>query len=141
MNQQARRLNEPDLRDAIDHLKYELEMLQDVASVLSVGHQYPRTVGNALVESFVIHARGLIMFLYYAPREDDDVMAVDYFPEGEWETMRPEMPPVLRNTLVRASKEVAHLTTFRIGKDLVEKRWEHPLIARGIFNIFRVFFQ
>ena len=141
MSHKIRRLTESDLRDAIDHLKYEMEMMKDVAILLSAGHQYSRIVGNALVESYVIHARALIMFLYYAPREDDDVMAVNYFPDGEWQKMHPEMPPVLRKTLERANKEVAHLTTFRIGKELVEKRWEHRFIARGIFDIFRVFFD
>ena len=77
MSHKIRRLTESDLRDAIDHLKYEMEMMKDVAILLSAGHQYSRIVGNALVESFVIHARALIMFLYYAPREDDDVMAVE----------------------------------------------------------------
>jgi len=141
MDEPSMRLEEEKLRKSIDHLKYELEMLKETSSELSTPSDLSREVGNALVESFVIHARGLIMFLYYSPNKEDDVMASDYFGAGEWAGIRDSIPQILETTLERANKEVAHITTFRIGRKLVEKEWDHPTITNEIFRIFRLFFD
>lgn len=126
---------------SIDHLRYELIMLKATSRVLSNQLNLEWEVKNALVESFVIHARGLIIFLYHSPKREDDVMACDYFAEGVWANISGSKPQILSATFNRASKEVAHITTFRIGRKLAEKHWNHQIITKEIFRIFQLFFN
>ena len=51
------------------------------------------------------------------------------------------MSPLLKEVVDRAGAEVAHITTFRIGKTLVEKKWDVPAIATEIFALLRLFFR
>ena len=131
MGKSYRQLDNQILKGAVDHLMYELEMLKETSSTLSKQPELPWNVRNSLVESFVIHARGLIMFLYYLPTKDDDVMACDYFEEGVWEKNRGPITSILETALTRANKEVAHITTFRLGKKLVEKHWNIIIYSFG----------
>jgi hypothetical protein len=68
-------------------------------------------------------------------------MACDYFEKGEWACIRGPKPQIFATILTRASKEVSPITTFRIGRILVEKHWNHPNITREIFKIFQLFFD
>lgn len=141
MDKSARKLNAIKLRESTDHLKYELEMLQATSYTLCNSSDLSWEVINALVESFVIHARALIMFLYSSPSKDDDVMACDYFDEGIWIEIIGPKSPFINCIETRANKEVAHITTFRLGKRLDEKEWDHPKITKEIFHLFQVFFE
>ena len=140
MGKPKTRLDDAILKGAVDHLKYEIAMLKETAGTLSQQPRLSWAVKNALVESWVIHARGLILFLYHSPAKEDDVMACDYFRDGTWEKHRRPIPGLLETTLTRANKEVAHITTFRIGKRLVDKQWDHNAITACILDLFRDFF-
>ena len=141
MKKPLRKVDNHKLKGSVDHLKYEIEMLKETSHALSDALNLDWEVNNALIESFVIHARGLITFLYYQPKKDDDVMASDYFDGGKWNEKIGSMPGILDSTLTRANKEVAHITTFRIGKRLVDKKWDHPKLTKEIFSKFKIFFD
>ena len=150
MSKKLKELTFEDLEGSITHLFYELDTLKEISILLSENPSAKGTEHNALVESFVIHARGLIAFLFYERREGDDVMANNYFQYREWEELigidessklKDCMPSILRDTLERGNKEVAHITTFRVGKKLIEKQWEHVQITSEIYRHFMLFFK
>lgn len=83
----------------------------------------PGTVNNALLESFALHVRNLIDFLYAENPSSDDVYAGDFFPcKEDWAKIRPQITPLLEKVKKRANKEVSHLTYSRIEVNQEEKK-------------------
>jgi hypothetical protein len=105
-----------------EHLMYELNMLRWLADAIPntpKGFQL-----SAYLESFAIHLRGLIDFLYTDPKDakPDDVIAGDFFDApGAWK------PGVLSASLdaarTRANKEVGHITFKRKAGMDPSKPW------------------
>ena len=77
MNRKQRAQDE--LRSASDHLHYELWMFSSLAHGLASGISGQSVINNALIESFTIHARILLDFLYAERAKEDDVIAEDFF--------------------------------------------------------------
>jgi hypothetical protein len=67
-----------DLREASEHLFYELWMLESVERLLTLGAFGPGPVSNALLESFSVHARALSQFFFPVTPKSDDVLAEDF---------------------------------------------------------------
>ena len=67
------------LRKASDHLFYEIWMLQSVIKGIASGIAGESIINNALLESFGIHARAVLDFLYSNKPKVDDVIAEDFF--------------------------------------------------------------
>jgi hypothetical protein len=94
------------------HLFYEISMMRGAAHLL--GKQF-RTespelgmvLRNTLVESFAIHLRNLIDFLYPEKIWDTDVLADDFFPQGKRPVGFPLLPIQLENARKRAHKQVS----------------------------------
>jgi hypothetical protein len=109
------------------HLHYEIDMLVRVAErPLGLRGQPIYTVDrNALVESYAIHLRNLIDFLYASPK-GDDVGAVHYVRDvARWGAALGPMPAVLTEARERVGKQIAHLTRRRFEDGAAEKTW-HP---------------
>jgi hypothetical protein len=71
-----------------EHLGYEIERLRSTASELAQGG-LSQPQENGLVESWAIHLRILIEFLYRKVPRQDDVTAGDFFSNpAEWEDHR-----------------------------------------------------
>lgn len=107
-----------------NHLKYEVEML--IFSIFAFKESTRMSIDkqglrNIAIESFCIHLRNLIVFLYERP-ESDDVSACMYVTHGNWFSIIGEMPKVLRNAKQRVSKEAAHLTAKRCSDDEWQKK-------------------
>lgn len=73
-----------ELREVWYHLTYEIQMLNGTGQVLSTFRANPsedrdRIIQNALIESFAVHARSLMAFLYPENPRPDDVVADDFF--------------------------------------------------------------
>jgi hypothetical protein len=68
------------LAKASEHLHYEWLMLCETANRLAADSFEDNTSKNAFLESFTIHARALLHFLFPegAPLKYDDVIAQDY---------------------------------------------------------------
>ena len=92
---------------------------------------------DALVESFLIHFRALVDFLFLRP-SNDDVAAKHYVPSGA--DMHTCVPPSLRRLKRRVHKEVAHLTYARTLRSEPEDReWPFLDIARKLGEELRDF--
>src|SRR5437762_5482408 len=85
------RRSDDELREASDHLFYELWMLDRTARLLAMGAFGEGPVRNAILESFTIHARGLIQFFFPKQPRRDDMLAADFLPSvAAWEAARGE---------------------------------------------------
>jgi hypothetical protein len=82
-----------------------------------------QTTNNAYVESFMVHLRNLIDFLYLDPRATD-VAAVDFCDVGIWQ---PTFTQSLKDAKYRVDKELAHLTTER--RPARERGWDSMALA------------
>jgi hypothetical protein len=134
--------SEEDLLKASKHLGYEYKMFIETAKILSEGKFENNTVKYALIESFAIHTRNLIDFLYKDPIKDD--ITAGYFLDDQeiWRSKRPEKSSFLGDIRFRANKEVVHLTGTRYDVNEVEsKPWPYSKIANEINQIFREFIQ
>jgi hypothetical protein len=130
-----------ELRDASDHLFYEVWMLDCTARVLGMGVFGEGPARNAFLESFTIHARGLLQFFYppTSPRRDD-MLATDFVLNvAEWESARGPMPQLLASVSARVGKEVAHLTYGRLLVTQDTKPWSFVDVAEEISRIAGVF--
>jgi len=132
-----------ELREASNHLHYEIMMLVAVANGLASGIFGEGPITNALLESFVIHVRAVMDFLY-APEnaQTDDVIAEDFFQTPEsWAQLRPGLSELLSQAKPRAGKEVAHLTYARLDVKPETKPWQFVQIASEISTVINVFLQ
>ena len=88
--------NDAELKEmALRHISYEIKMLRELADALQGKGVGPRTMKNALLESFLIHYRNLYDFFYpdlpAKRRLLYDISAGDYLPSRDrWRKDRPE---------------------------------------------------
>jgi len=107
----GRKKRTPDeLRRISEHLHYEVQILLGSAQGLDPETTAEGTLHNALVESFAIHLRNMLDFLWpdKPKRKSDWVIAADFFPSpSDWSRPTPQSklhtPPmhVLRLTVPR----------------------------------------
>src|SRR2546426_9248846 len=103
-----------DLRAASEHLHYEAWMFTTLARALATGVFGQGAIANAILESFTVHARALLDFLYAEHPWSDDIIAEDFFTTPEqWVSVRGDMPPSLQEVNRRVGKEISHLTYAR----------------------------
>ena len=132
--------SENELRSASDFLHYEVWMLQALACELSAGKPGQGPIKNALLESFVIHARVLLDFLYACSPRPDDIIAEDFFPvPDKWREQRRRKTELLKTVRRRVGKEAAHLTYARLCVGPDTKGWEYFQIAQDICRVFDQF--
>jgi hypothetical protein len=134
-----------ELLAASEHLLYELQMLFGTAKLLASMDSSrnedveTRITYNALLESFAIHVRALLDFLYNDGPLKDDIVASDYFDSGYWFLKRPNKPSLLEKVHKNIiNKLVAHLTYFRLNVGR-EEAWEYGKIANEIAVVFARF--
>lgn len=131
-----------ELRGASDCLHYEIWMLTTLARAQSTGIAGNSPLNNALLESFVIHVRVLLDFLYAERPRSDDVIAEDFLPcPDEWSSIRPPKTELLETIRRRVGKEAAHLTYARLDVTPETKGWEFLAIAEDISRAFNQFMQ
>ncbi len=109
-----------DLHYEIEQLAWCAELLLDrtLALVASV------PVRNAILESMLVHARGLLEFLWERGRYDRDIAPEDLAPQWPKETL----PAHLKALKERMDKQLAHLTYDR-PSSLEEKGWNVPALV------------
>lgn len=89
-----------DRQGLTEHLFYEVQMTFFLAAQLDTptGSRLDVSLRNAQVEAFTLHLRQLTEFFWGEPDRDRvrrHAFASDYFDEGEWERLRPELPSIL----------------------------------------------
>lgn len=135
-----RKRNIDELREASNHLRYEFDMLMLTARTMFSGVLGQGALNNATLESFVIHVRNLIYFLYAAKPKQDHVIADDYFDSSdEWTNVRLQKSQDLQKAENRSNKEVTHLSYDRIKITKKMKQWTYVDIANEIAKAFNVF--
>src|SRR5262245_11022059 len=91
-----------DLAAASEHLWYEVWMFVTLARAMATGVFGAGPINNAALESFTVHARVLLDFLFAECPRPDDVVAEDFFVTAEeWPRIRGDMPPVLKQVNAR----------------------------------------
>jgi len=126
---------------AEEHLAYEVNMMRDAAKGLSQPSN-SQFVINALLESFTIHLRALIDFIWGEPSNvrKDDAIACDFFNSTEqWEKVRPDFPVALEPARSRTNKEVAHLTYARMKVTPETKGWNIGEMTEAMVRALKVF--
>lgn len=106
---------------------YEVTML--VYATAEIGNQpdEPSPLGNALLESFAVHARCLDHFLWRdRDRKPRDAFATDFCGPGDWERERDGLKRRALDKIEtgrRFGREVMHLTYDRIDGAGDKKKW------------------
>ena len=128
-----------------EHVTYEIQMFGETGRFLSAFKANPsndtdRVTQNAFIESFAIHARALMAFLYPKDPYPDDVIADDFFSDpSPWHRKRPPMTAPLTLIHRRVGKEIAHLTYARPGVMPEEKAWPFVRIEIDMNLVLREF--
>lgn len=126
---------------AEEHLQYEYDMLIYSAGILAFlaadRHKglLPWTINNGLLNTFAVHARNLIDFLYARPRKKDqptDIIIEDYVDVSALSKALLKISPLLEEALNKANKQVAHLTRERITFEKVGKEWKFIEIVQHV---------
>jgi len=130
-----------ELHEAANHVDYELQMLNAMVLLLSSAHgatAMRQAVANACLESFVLHVRNLIDFLYPpASPKPDDILSDQYVrDEVTWRTCRPAKTPLLLDAETRVNKLAAHLTYSRLQLD---KTWKFSDIRADLCRVITCF--
>tara|TARA_R110002072_G_scaffold131103_1_gene270449 strand:+ start:77 stop:538 length:462 start_codon:yes stop_codon:yes gene_type:complete len=126
----------------LTHLKYELGMFKATGQLLRYAGR-DGAIRNALVESFAIHTRALILFYFPGqnPRADDILAARYCRPETPWPYKGiPDGNKHLLDAKVRADKQIAHLTKDRGHTSSVGKTWPVSALVHEL-NILEAEFQ
>ena len=127
-------LTDNELKDyAETHLRYEINMLTMSVAILAYLGTHnnrspiPWVLNNGILNTFSIHARNLIDFLYSRSKGKDratDIIIQDYVDDSAiTQHLRP-ITPLLEEVLIKANKQVAHLTMERIDYEKAGKEWK-----------------
>lgn len=89
-----------DLQGLTEHLFYEVQITFFLAAELHAptGSRIDASLRNAQSEALTLHVRQLTEFFWGEPDRDREVrhaFAADYFPDGRWARLRPELPAIL----------------------------------------------
>lgn len=123
-----------------DHVRYEMQQLINATDAIT--RQLPINPGlqYMIIESFAIHLRNLISFLYPYTKRENDVCAKDFFNDfNTWHQLCPTISPTLELAKTRADKEVGHLTTLRQFGTPESKKWDVILLTDELMPILKQF--
>lgn len=124
------------LRSMAEHVGYEVQQMGDATKLIRAGKfptdrpTFDRVVGNALLESVLIHVRSLDdFFRRTVSLEDDDVFAVHYLPT--WSPTR----LLTKSQRDKVNKSLAHLTSARATGPV---SWPLDVVDNAL-DVFRSF--
>ena len=137
-----------DLKKASEHLHYEWDMLNYLAQAMSErrlgkaqGNE-DAVLSNAMIESFAVHVRNLIFFLFTEEPKLDDVLATHFVSDpAAFKTACGVKSEILKNAQSRAGKEVAHLTYDRLKFTAETRAWRFVEIATEVHRVMKIFLQ
>lgn len=131
---------------ADEHLQYEVDMFLWLSNVCgggvriqAVGVAETTRISNALIESFVIHLRNVIDFLYIDKPQPSDIVAADYCSPSTWALAGTAISHKLDDARTRSNKEIAHLTTARKAGVPPDKAWDFRGLTLELRTILKLF--
>ena len=131
---------------ADEHIGYELTMLSWCTGLLiAIGEMrskgyIPLATHNAVLNSYSMHSRNLIDFLYLREMKrdrDTDIVVQDYIEENALFDRLIPITKRLCDAKKKADKQVAHLTRDRMDYIDETKSWDVAGIVADIYNAFR----
>lgn len=138
-----------ELRALSKHVLYEIQMLFRLADRLRAHvdgrERLPWEVEMACIESFALHARVLMEFLWGDPKPSsrfpDDAFAAEFFPPGKWAELRDRVQQSKLDGLAkRTGREIAHLSYGRT-QATASRDWPFDVIAGVFGRAFRLFLE
>jgi hypothetical protein len=100
-----------------EHYLYEVNMMR--ATFAALQQRQPQHLGNALIESFALHAR-ILMDFYLPKARGDDAIAAHFTATGCFVGHATAgMPPELRQKI---NKQITHLTYARVNASKLNQR-------------------
>lgn len=125
-----------------EHISYEIQMFLFSFTQLRKGGM-DTLANNEALETFLLHARCLLDFLYPSQSvRPDDVLAEDFFDDPS--VLRKALPtslPIATFLKSRTGKEVAHLTYGRLNITPTQKEWNFSEIHQQLGNALAIFFE
>jgi hypothetical protein len=123
-----------------EHLFYEIWMLCEMADRVLNGKYPDQVAKNAYIESFVIHSRNVLDFLYNVGNRPDDVHASDFEDNVPWN------PPLKDAVLsawypTRMNKHLAHMTYKRLTVPEADRNWPVKDIFPSVRVVLNEFFN
>src|ERR1051326_6846827 len=119
-----------------EHVLYEFAMLQQATNALVEKAGATGFPTSVLIESFGIHLRNLICFLFDKGQQDD-VLAHHFFDDpSAWNT---KISSTLQDARIRANKEISHLTQQRKSDQHPDKPWQVVKLWDEIYQIGKEF--
>jgi hypothetical protein len=141
-------ISRDDLKKSLEDLTYEIDMLYFSAMTLIKGRiaePFPQipTLKNALIESFAIHIRNLIEFLYWNKKNGRDRVLAEYIiGDAElWHSQLGEMTEEINTIYEKACKRVAHLTIDRIYVTPEDKNWWFAKYTKEVALGLKIFLE
>ncbi len=137
-------MSDEKLKAICEHLNYEFWMFFELARIQSGrGFSTNEQIKNALLESFIIHFRNVVDFLYSPNNlKSDDVSANQFFDDqNNWPKIRLPLSPRIRDARSRIGKEVAHLTYTRLLIPHNKKSWPFLLLAQDVQKVWVQFLK
>lgn len=122
------------LIEGSEHVQYEIEMLIETA--IRSSHETDRIEHNMIVETFAMHARVLMDFLLSDCSEGHTDMAAYRYvgARADWKKLCPYTKEDWAQSRLRVNKEIAHLTSGRLGLKEQEKRWLRIALCNEILH-------
>jgi hypothetical protein len=123
------------LKKGAVHANYEIGMLLDTAQVLSLEDQNADvTIRRALLESWLLHIRGVIEFFHPGPKADPDTVRAEWYVASiaNWEKALPKLNKRERARRKALHKHLAHISYLR---DARRTRWssnDHRIVTRRL---------
>lgn len=129
-----------EISEKINHICYEIWMMNEVDLIVDTNdNHYKMILQNALLESFLIHCRSIIDFLFFPPKYKDDISAEYFLTKDDFKYFLKKQNGFIP-IIERINKEVAHLTTKR-SKDLDKKIWNIKEIKEIMNSEFKEFLE
>jgi hypothetical protein len=124
----------------VEHIRYEMQQLINATDAINRQLAICNGLQYMIVESFAIHLRNLITFLYPYSKRENDVCAEDFFVDAnKWQSLCPAISVILKNAKSRADKEVGHLTTLRQFGTPESKKWSVSDLIDEVMPILKIF--
>jgi hypothetical protein len=136
----TRKRSRQELINVSGDLCYEIWMLDHMVQILTSDLTCTQPVHNAFINSFAIHTRNIIDFLYEqkSRAKNDAILAEHYFFSAQdWISMRPDWPEGLKDAKIRCDKQVAHLTYTRQKRE----HWDYEGIKKALLIPLSVFIK
>lgn len=127
----------PDTKGVSEHVAYEIDRLFATHGILVRGEIQLGALHDAVLESFALHLRNLIEFLFDKVKQPDNARAEHFFSDpARWRALVGDKPDDLDKAQIQAHKQISHLTYDRIGAD---KRWYVGDLAEKLHGFIRAF--